>query len=127
MAIPVYPAGLPTNVLLAGYMEVGPTLTLRTTMDAGPPKMRRRFTAGVRPITGRELIQVNKTIDQKSILENFYYNILLCTLVFQWTTPVGQGAPPTPQVALFRFTKPPTYKAITPFLFDTSFDLEIMP
>lgn len=125
--IPAYPAGLPTNVLLAGFTESGPNLAVATAMDAGPGKMRRRFTAGVRPLVGKMLLKIDKTIDQKSILENFYYNVLQCALVFQWTTQIGIGAPPTLQTALYRFKKPPAYKALTPTLLEATLELEIMP
>ena len=74
---------------------------LRTEVDQGPPKMRRRFTAAVRtwsftlgPITGAE----------KATLEAFY------------TTTLSQGVTPfdwldeTGAAASFRFVAPPRYR-----------------
>lgn len=42
-----WPLSLPQNPLQDGFSEDLPRLTVATEMDAGPAKIRRRFTAGV--------------------------------------------------------------------------------
>lgn len=42
-----WPASLPQTPLQSGFVEDLPRLTVATEMDAGPSKVRRRFTAGV--------------------------------------------------------------------------------
>lgn len=46
--MPTWPATLPEFVLEAGYGEQLEDTTRETQMDAGPPKVRRRFTKGYR-------------------------------------------------------------------------------
>lgn len=45
-----WPATLPQRPLAEGYQETEPDVLLRSPMDAGPPKVRLRFTAGVQPV-----------------------------------------------------------------------------
>jgi len=44
-----WPATLPQKPLANGFQEVLPNQVIGTQMDAGPKKLRRRFTAAVRP------------------------------------------------------------------------------
>ena len=44
---------LPQSPLLEGYEETPPEIVLRSTVDAGPQKVRRRFTANIGLITCR--------------------------------------------------------------------------
>lgn len=44
---PTWPANLPQYPLSDGFQETMPQLSLRTPMDAGPAKVRRRFSEGV--------------------------------------------------------------------------------
>lgn len=53
MSEPVWPLDLPQRPLRDGYKEGGRQTLLRTQMDAGPAKTRRRATAGVRRIAAR--------------------------------------------------------------------------
>lgn len=43
--MPTWPATLPQRPLVAGYGESRQSQVLRSSMDAGPPKVRRRFSA----------------------------------------------------------------------------------
>ncbi len=45
--VAVWPADLPQSPLVGGFQETLPQLGIRTTMDLGPAKTRRRYTAGV--------------------------------------------------------------------------------
>lgn len=45
--MPTWPASLPQKPLVDSYSEEPKSRILRSEMDAGPPKTRQRFTAGV--------------------------------------------------------------------------------
>lgn len=47
-----WPAALPSLDQIEDYAERPPELKLRSAMDAGPPKQRRRFSSGPTEITG---------------------------------------------------------------------------
>lgn len=119
MTIPSWPASLPSALLVRGYSESLPDVTLRTQMDAGPAKVRRRFTAGVRPVSGRQVM----TAAQVAALRTFYETTLLGgSLRFSWREPRAGDA-----TVEFRFTEPPQWSGMEPGLFDVSLSLEIMP
>lgn len=61
-----------------GYEEVAPEIVLRSSVDAGPPKVRRRFTANVSQISCRYIL----TRPQLDIIDDFYFG------------PAGGGATP---------------------------------
>jgi hypothetical protein len=77
----VWPGALPDRFLVNGYREAMPESTIRTQMDAGPPKLRRRYTAAYRPIQGR--IECNAS--QLAALDTFF--VTTCAngaLPFDW-------------------------------------------
>jgi len=43
-----WPSGLYGTILAESFQEVSPNNIIRTQMDVGPPKIRRRSTAGIR-------------------------------------------------------------------------------
>lgn len=113
MANAVWPASLPQNPLLAGFTESPPNLTIRTPMEAGPPKLRRRATAGVRPLP----LQVALTKAQVATLDAFYLTTLAGgSLPFDWTHPRTAAA------ATFAFTAPPSY---TPLGSDLNYSVQL--
>ena len=118
MANAVWPSALPQRVLAPGYDEQPPELTLRTPMDAGPAKVRRRFTAGPRPIRA----SVRLSMAQRQALDDFFVTVLAGgALPFDWSHPVTSAS------ATFRFRSPPRITARTATLFDAALDLEILP
>ena len=50
MAPPAYPASLPQNPLVEGFNDTRQKAALRSDMDTGAPKRRKRFTAAIRPL-----------------------------------------------------------------------------
>lgn len=66
--MPTWPADLPQKPLIDGYSESPQSQVLRSSMDAGPPKTRRRFTAATRAIP------VNFTLSnaQLATFESFF-------------------------------------------------------
>ena len=63
-----WPGTLPTAPLVQGYQEIAPELTIRTQMDQGPDKVRKRTTAGVRQF--QAIFQM--TTAQVATFETFY-------------------------------------------------------
>ena len=113
----IWPASLPPQMLIADYQEQLPSNVIRTAMDTGPPKMRPRFTAAVRPLRGAVIL----TLAQRAVFENFYLVVLSGVLPFDWIHPVTQ------QAATFRFVTPPVYSALSDTLVRATLDLEQMP
>ncbi len=124
---PIWPAMLPQYLLTRNYKEAAPSLTVRTQMDAGPAKVRRRFTAGVRMVEG--MIVCDE--DQLDALDDFYVNDCAGgALSFSWTMQRRQRDTASPAIPdsdtsqvgdtsllalifvglnTFRFAKPPEY------------------
>ncbi|MGE0256925.1 MAG: hypothetical protein AB7N54_20245 [Alphaproteobacteria bacterium] len=93
-----WPGELPDDVLVEGYREAFPDLLVRTEMDAGPAKVRRRFTAAVRPLS----VRLDLDREQVDDLDEFFSDDLEHgALPFDWTHPR------TGDAVTFRFTRPP--------------------
>jgi hypothetical protein len=95
----VWPSGLPLRFLQdPGATEQPPDIVLETTMDAGPPKARRRYTAGYRMVSGSLAL----THAQRAVLDDFYITTLQGgALTFDWIHPI------TAQPATMRFLPQP--------------------
>ncbi|MGG3810996.1 hypothetical protein ABEV34_05005 [Methylorubrum rhodesianum] len=66
--IPVWPADLPQRLLQEGYSYGFADGRLKTAMESGVPKMRRRFSSVARPVSGQFL----GSEDDMARLERFY-------------------------------------------------------
>ncbi len=139
--MPTWPTALPQYLLTRNYTETAPNLVIRTTMDAGPAKVRRRFTAGVRPIDGLLILSE----DQVEELDEFYFNDCQGgALSFQWTmqrrtqdtsSPTDTSAgtdtsnlPETFPPMTLRFVKQPQYSDTGDGKnYEVTISLEIMP
>jgi len=113
----LWPPGLPQDAFL-GHVETAPEERLRTNMDVGPPKMRRRFTAGVRNVE----IPLVLTTAQSTTLMDFYTTTLTGGVgAFDWKlTRTGD-------TVSFRFVEPPKIEALEPNVWKTALSLEILP
>jgi hypothetical protein len=81
-----------------GFTEKWPDTTLRTAMEVGEAKQRRRFTSAPSPIEGTIMIRA----DQVPVLEAFWGDTLgNGALRFQWAHPRTQA------LATLRFTARP--------------------
>ena len=99
--MPTWPGTLPQKPDADGYTESPPDVVLRTPMDAGPPKVRRRSTAGPRPIT----MQMTLTLTEMQTLDDFFWTTCRAgALPFDWVHPRTQAA------ATFRWRSPPRYQ-----------------
>lgn len=113
-----WPATLPQDVLIEGYAEAFPETRLRTPMDAGPAKMRRRFTAAVRPLK----VSVPLTRDQVAALDTFFTTTLEGgALAFTWTHPRTLAA------VTLRFVSAPQPVPDSGAWWRCALDLEVMP
>jgi hypothetical protein len=110
----VWPVSLPQYPLTSKYSTTRQNQTIRSEMSVGPPKQRRRFTAG----TQTHSISFYVDTTQKAALDTFYLNTLQAgSLSFAWSFFSGD----------VRFVAPIQYTAITPELFSASFDIEELP
>jgi hypothetical protein len=114
----VWPASLPQAPNADGYAEHAPKTIIRTEMEAGPPKMRRRFTAGIRPFE----MKIAMTKSETQVLDAFFVTTLVGgSLAFDWIHPRTGAA------ASFRFVKPPTYSAKSDNAWDVALSVEVLP
>jgi hypothetical protein len=98
-----WPVSLPSYFMQGGYSEMLPKNIIKTKMEIGPPKMRRRSTTGPRPISG----QLHMDAAQVVTFETFFESTLLSgSLRFDWVNPRTRTAKE------FRFVDPPTYAAM---------------
>ena len=80
----VWPISLPRAPRLDTLAETFPSTVLRTQMDAGAAKARRRFTAGVRNFN----VQFDMTRGQVGIFNDFFLNTIAGgALPYQWMNP----------------------------------------
>lgn len=116
--MPTWPASLPQTVMTAGLEERPPDTSLRSQMDAGPAKVRRRFTAGVRVFSATVPLSDTET----ETLDSFYQTDLQGgALRFDWTHPRTGAA------VKFRFVTPPRYAPRSSKLWLVQLQLEILP
>lgn len=113
-----WPSGLPQKPLAEGFAEQPQPNILRSDMDVGPAKMRKRYTSVIR-VYGMELLL---TTAQVATLETFYYTTLGCVDEFDWLDHRTGAA------ASYRFRSAPSYSlAGAPGYWRTSLDLEALP
>lgn len=114
-----WPGTLPTAPEGTGYQEQAPNTTIRSSVEQGPPKVRQRFRAGVRPFTMTWLL----TKAQVETLDVFY----VTTLLGGSLTIEGLLHPRKQTAAVFRFVEPPSYTYLGPDVWRASVKLEILP
>lgn len=122
MADVTWPIGLPIAFLRSGYKETLPDVGLRTQMDAGPAKQRRRYTTNVTPI-GAHIPPLDK--DQVAIFKDFFKNSLAGGVL-----PFDHLDPLTHDAVEMRFicSPPPDIQALADSdLFDVNCNIEILP
>lgn len=82
--MPSWPVSLPQRFDAGSWEEEEPDVLLETPMDAGPPKVRRRFTAAPTPLTGSMTVDVT----QLGTFQTFIRTTLLGGAVpFDWVRP----------------------------------------
>jgi hypothetical protein len=118
MSVPAWPATLPQTLIMDGYGEAPGENQLRSNMEVGPAKMRRRATSAARKVSGSLIL----TLAQLAYFKTFYNTTLLGgTLRFTWLDPTDS----TTTVEM-RFSKTPSWVA-EDIHFRVSMSLEILP
>lgn len=116
--MPVWPSSLPQAPLAESFRETVADNTLRTQMDQGPAKLRRRSTSAVGTIGGTFLL----TRPETATLIEFYETALSGGVIpFSFYHP-RHGA----QVSC-RFKTPPTLAATSGGFIRASVEFEVMP
>jgi hypothetical protein len=115
--MPTWPSDLPApNV--NSFEESPPQTTLRTQMEIGPDKVRKRFSAGIRPVSFKLIL----TAVQVATLDTFYVTGTSGgALRFDYTHPRTSAA------VKARFIDTPRYKSIDPSYYEADVKLEILP
>jgi hypothetical protein len=91
-----WPDLLPTGLLADGFTKQPQSKVIRTNMDAGPKKARRRYTARTVRYTGQQIFDALEL----NVFEQFYHNVLADgVLRFSFADPI------TDEIAEFRFTE----------------------
>lgn len=115
--MPVWPSTLPAPKL-GTLNESPPDNTIRSTMDKGPPKLRRRTTANVRPISFGLVL----TKEQVQILDDFYIDD-----VFSGSIPFTFEHPRTLAIVQAQFAEKPSWGESEGVCYNASISLEILP
>lgn len=112
-----WPLTLPQELASDAYQETFPDIFLRTSMEVGPAKSRRKVTTNVVPITSYIILSLAQTI----ILDAFYQEISGGATSFSWTHPrLGT-------TAQMRFTTQPIYSSLKGSYYKATLNLEILP
>lgn len=113
-----WPEELSEYLLVDSYQETLPDTVIRTQMDVGPPKVRRRSTSAPRLISGT----LRLDSDKLGIFEAFYLNTTAGgSLPFNWTSPR------TGELVVAQFTDTPRYMPVSGLTWDVNISLEILP
>jgi len=113
-----WPATVPTDIHVGSFREELPDNLLRTSMDVGPDKLRRRTTANIRPWTGSIIM----TKSQLATFDTFYVSTLASgSLTFTF------AHPRTAASSEMRFANIPTYTPIGGDYWEMSAQWEILP
>jgi len=114
MANIYWPELLPSGLLENGFSQQPQNNVIRTAMDAGPKKARRRYTARTVKYSGKQVFDAAEL----AVFEQFYHNVIADgVLRFNFTDPV------TGETAEFRFTEDYTLRALDG-LFEVTLPLE---
>lgn len=114
-----WPATLPQYVEKEGYEETTPDTRIRTPMDMGPQKVRRRYTAQVRKLS----LEMVMSKAQAAAFDTFFVTTTASgSLPFEFPDPRGTG-----DIEVRFGEGAPNYSAFTGDRVIVSFELEVMP
>ena len=113
----VWPETLPQSPLLDGWQETLADNVLRTAMEQGPPKLRRRGSAG----SGKMTVHFLLSRDDCALVDDFYQTALAGGI-----RPFTFTHPRRVQAVACRFAAPPDYTAAGDGFFRVRLSLEIL-
>ena len=112
-----WPAAFYSRILDGSFTETPPQNVLRTQMDAGPAKLRRRSTSAVRPMS----ITLFLTKAQVATFDTFYV-----TTLSSGATKFNMYHPRTLVTGEFRIVNQPAYTPMNQG-YTVKVDLELLP
>lgn len=112
-----WPTTLPAH-LINSFQETPPDNVLRTSMDKGPAKLRRRTTTNTRPIRFSMIL----TPTQLTALDTFY-----ATTTRSGADEFDYKHPRTNATVSARFANPPSYSDVNGRVYRAEISLEILP
>ena len=84
MPLPTWPIGLDVKTIASAYDEQPPRIIMRTPMDSGPAKVRRKLSTNTRIIP----LDLRMTEAELETFDEFFMGTLLGgSLRFTWTNP----------------------------------------
>jgi hypothetical protein len=121
--MPTWPSSLPDAPLQQGYQEQVPNTLVRTEMDKGPAKVRRRSTAGTRAFTVNLLLTEAQVVTLDSFIDQ---DLDGGALRFDWTHP-RTGAAVQFRLVPIGNDGLVSYQAVTGNRYRVQMRLEILP
>lgn len=113
-----WPSALPQRLNQSGFTNTLPDNTIRSNMDVGPDKVRRRDVSAPEPIQGA----IVATAAEYSDLVTFYNTTTASgSVAFNWTHPI------TGDAVEYLFTAPPSITAISGTHYTITLQMEIQP
>jgi len=117
MSIPTWPESLPQFLLMDSYEETAPDVLIKSNMETGPAKVRRRVTAAVRPVKGHQIMTPEQLTEFKTFFNTTIYG---GALRFAWTDPTSGES------VEMRFVDAPTWSSQDGY-YRVSMNMEILP
>ena len=118
MTIALWPEALPAAPLAERYQETLADTLVRSKVDQGPDKLRRRTTAGVAEISASYMLDT----DQSAILADFYTSTLA-----GGSLPFTMSHPRSGDAITVRFKRAPQLSARNGTHYLARLELEVMP
>ena len=114
----LYPESLPQFPQISGYTEQLQDNLIHNTTGVGPSKSRPRSTAPRKTVS----FPITLTQIQKETLDTFFKtNLAFGASEFQLHLPDDSGTE-----AIYKFLKPPAFRMISPTVWTTTMNLEIV-
>ena len=110
-----WPGSLPQTPLNTGYVQSIKDTAIRSSMDQGPDKLRRRVTRDIRLIQ----MQFVMTTAQVNTLRTFYNSTIQGTGTVDWSDDL------TGEESTYRFVGPPAYSFIEAGQWSVSITFEV--
>lgn len=114
-----WPPTLPQRFLASDYSDALPDNVIKTQMDAGPPKRRRKTTANIRMISGSMIM----TTDQWEDLVDFFQNTIKEAAPFNLPEPGNDAV----GILVVVFSTPPQRQYFSPGRWNVSLRFEVQP
>jgi len=115
--MPTYPSTLPAP-RIDSLQETPADLLLRTKMDSGVDKVRKKFSFGADQLS----YIIRLTLEQRNTLMTFYKTTVSSgAATFDYTNPI------TGEAVTARFVKAPAPKLSGHKMYDANIDIEIIP